>query len=139
MVNDTKSGFKFHSKLTSTNGLFDDNEERRREIHKVEYEKISYLCEKLNESLARGEKAFIYKKNSGIPDSLIEQLSTAIAECGPSRLLYVKSDADRAGTVELVNDSLSFGYVEHFAPYASANEMAYDSWLKVLKSYQAVS
>lgn len=136
MVEDRRSGIKFHSAMTSTDGVFDLDPERRREVHQTEYEKISYLRGKLLQLLETGEKTFVYKRNAGVDEALIGRLSSAIAAHGPSRLLYVKADPARAGTVEVVSKALTMGFVERFAPYAAANDLAYESWIQMLISYQ---
>ncbi len=97
MVDDRKSGLEFHSKMTSTDGVFDHDESARREIHEAEVGKIAYLRDKLNSLLESGEKTFIYKCNVGVSDALVERLASAISSRGKSRFLYVSADPEKAG------------------------------------------
>lgn len=139
MVNDRKSGLKFHSKMTSTDGVFDHDEGARREIHEAEVGKIAYLRDKLNSLLESGEKTFIYKCNAGVSDALVERLASVISSRGKSRFLYVSADPEKAGTVEVRNGSFAKGYVTRFAPYTAANDIDFDSWIQMLQSYQTAT
>ena len=133
MVFDNATGFSFHSSMTSKDGTFDLNDEKRRIVWRQEKDKVEYLALKLNSLLESGEKIFVYKQNSRLSDEKLSKLSRAISQRGPGKLLYVETGAE-TGSVVKRGENLYVGYIDQFAPYSSANSVSLDSWISVLQS-----
>ena len=134
MVRDTRSGFIFHSQLLSKNKEFIQNEQKRREIHRVEWEKINYLSNKLIESMSL-KKIFVYKRKERIPESTAKDIADAIASLGPSTLLVVTDLGEMDfGQVKHVSDNLYIGRIDKFAPYHQADDLSVTIWTSIVQN-----
>lgn len=133
MVQDVASGLAFHSDMHSSEGVFDAPEEERRAIWESEFKKITYLSEKMNQLIEKGEKIFVYKRNSGVTDDELDALGAALRERGPGRLLYVENkSASNPGTVRYAGQNLYVGRIDRFAPYDQADKCSYQIWNEIL-------
>jgi len=134
MVRDEKYGLAFHTQMHSQNGIFHDTEEKRREIHAGEKQKIDYMAEKLRGLLRTGEKIFVYKRNVGVDAETALEIGRAISEKGPGKLLYVTTLGNQPiGTVRCVSENLFEGRIDRFADYAKADDVSQQVWGQILK------
>lgn len=130
MVNDIHTGFKFHTKMQSNNGIFLHDYEERFLIHKEELEKIKHLRKKFINNIKNPRKHYIYKKNAGLDFRFCSKLAETISSKGPGCVLVVHlSDADHAsGSVMKVEDNLYFGYIDSFAGYGTSDQFDLGQW-----------
>ena len=99
-------------------------------LRALEAKKLGFLRRKFFNDLATGEKILVWKSNLSQAEDEIDQLAERLRRFGPNTLLWVAAaDADHAaGTAEIGRAGLLKGYVERFAPYDDATDIAYDSW-----------
>jgi hypothetical protein len=99
-------------------------------LRDMEAKKLEFLRRKFLSDLADAEKILVWKANAPPPEADIDRLVAALRRFGPNILLWVvEADAEHpAGTVEAKGTGLLKGYVDRFAPYASATDISYESW-----------
>ena len=139
MVRDLHYGTSWHSQMYSSMRAgtltFDADDEQRRTIHAREASKLSYLIEKLCRKFTHPNPVFIIKSNSGISEDVLQAIHYQLYRRVTSSrfmLLEVRDDAQRAGTVELLDRNLMRGYVARFAPYANSDNADDANWLRIL-------
>lgn len=132
MVRDAGSGVFFHSRMTSTDGVFDHSEAERRAIHGEEIGKIRYLVAKLLAALREG-RVFVLKHNRGLDVALVDSIAAAIAERGPGWLLNVTAQGELpVGEVAFVGRNVFTARVDRLAPYDKADDVSYEVWTGIL-------
>lgn len=107
---------------------------RRRELGKV-----AYLKRRLLEDLAEGGKIFVRKGGAEDSPEAVEALARAIRRHGPGRLLHVRADEARAGTVSQRDETLMVGHIRRFAPYVTAYDIDLPSWLDLCRRARALA
>jgi hypothetical protein len=139
MVRDLHYGTAWHSQMSSSRRAgtqsFDLQAGQRRSIHGREASKLSYLTEKLRRRFVHPNPVFVIKANCGIPDQLLEAIHYQLYRRVTSPrflLLEVRDDADRAGTVELLDRNRMRGYLTRFASYDRSDEADDPNWTAVL-------
>ena len=139
MVRDLRYGSAWHTQMYSSvqagKLTFDADVERRRAIHAREAAKLAYLVEKLQVKFTHPNPVFVIKANSGISEDVLEAIHYQIYRRATSSrflLLEVQDDADRAGSVELLDRNRMRGYVSWFPSYDNSDEGDDVSWISVL-------
>lgn len=121
-VYDASYGFRFHSLMTSKviNGVreWDATEDVRREIHKTEFEKSSYLIDKFVKRVNNPDVYCIYKVKDNLSEETAVELAAALATIGPARLVVVRTTKRK----ELIGnvydrDKYLSAYIDYFAHY----------------------
>lgn len=102
-------------------------------MREQETARLTFLRRKFLEELEVGEKIFVYKRNSHVPEEEILPLFMALRRQGPNTLLWVAlAERDRpAGTVEVIRPGLLKGYIDRFAPEDNAHDFSFEGWMKV--------
>jgi hypothetical protein len=128
MVRDSRFGFLYHAWVNA-------GEMAPEDIVRRESRRVPFLVRKLVEDLEAGEKTFIFKGMSAMPEEEVFPLAMAIRRYGPNTLLFVTlSDADhKGGTVEAHAPGFLVGYVDRFAPGNNANDLLLGQWVKVCR------
>jgi hypothetical protein len=139
MVRDLHYGTAWHTKMYSSRRagtlIFDAGEEERRLIHAREASKLAYLVEKLRAKFQHPNPVFVIKANTGIHEDLLEAIHYQIYRRTTSPrflLLEVRDDANRAGSVELLDRNRMRGYVSRFAHYDKSDAGDDANWIAVL-------
>ncbi|HET8637758.1 MAG TPA: hypothetical protein VFL96_12995 [Acidobacteriaceae bacterium] len=80
--------------------------------------------------VACGEKIWVWRSGLISDPAQVYPLHRKLRTFGPNRLLWVvEADAEHsAGKVEWLDTGFMKGYVERFAPYVAATEIAVESW-----------
>jgi hypothetical protein len=86
-------------------------------LHEREYKRLRYLAAKLVEDLEESKKIFVCKRDRALSQDEIAPLFRALRAYGPNALLWVVPADPRnpAGNVELLDDGLMRGSIDHFA------------------------
>jgi hypothetical protein len=146
MIEDRKYGLWFHSDLSSKvvekqrRWCIEDADERKR-IYDIEYEKRSYLVEKLKTTLAEGAKIFVYKMNDGIEHSELTRLHAALQRHGNCTLLYVQqaNQGEECYRAADLGEGLWRSFIPRFAPYWPVSDYLPDAWETLCKeAYSAI-
>lgn len=144
MVLDKSCGICFHTEMYSDNisgcwrWRFPEN--KNRDIHKKELEKINYLVEKFKKGLSSGNKTYVLKNNSNNLDDLALKIAQYFKEQGNCSLLYVKKcdETSNTGRIHQLTDNLYEGYIDRFAEYSRANDFSRFGWELLLNNYQQI-
>lgn len=106
-----------------------------------EVKRLQMLRGKLLQDLAHGRYIWVWKSATTNSLEQIVPLRDALSARGPNTLLWVV-EADQAhppGSVERVDRRILKGYIERFAPYDEATDIAPRSWLQVCQgAYELV-
>ncbi|MEI7711454.1 MAG: hypothetical protein WCI94_08475 [Rhodospirillales bacterium] len=102
-------------------------------LHAQQVRVLPFRRRKLLEDLEAAHRIFVWKSNATASEDEIVALLACLRRYGPNRLLWVRpaAGAKTPGHVEHAGDGLIHGYVSAFAPYDSAHEADYRSWLAV--------
>lgn len=144
MVLDKSCNICFHTTMYSDNisdrWQWRFSEEKNREIHGNELEKIEYLIDKFKKGVSSGNKTYVLKSNSNNLDDLALKISKYLISKGKCNILYVK-EADKSnssGSVRKITENFFVGFIDRFADYSRANEYSRQGWELLLKSYNAL-
>ncbi len=98
-----------------------------------ESERLVYCARKFVNSLQRGNKIFVIKRNEPLEEDEILPLYAALSSYGRNTVLWiVPADAEHAsGTVEMVLPGLLKGFIARFAQYDRARDLLLNDWLEV--------
>ena len=98
--------------------------------------RLRFLKRKLLEDIAAGEKIFVVKRAEPLRPEEILPIYTTLNEQGRSWLLWVVlADATHpSGTVEVLLPGLLRGYIDRFAPYDDAHDIALPAWTSVCEA-----
>ena len=94
--------------------------------------RLRFLRRKLLEDLAEGRKIFVIKRNDGLSEPELLAVLAALRRHNPRvRLLGVLAAGPKhpPGSLQVTPEGLICGYIEHFAPLASAHDVALETWL----------
>jgi tetratricopeptide (TPR) repeat protein len=110
-------------------------------LHAQQCRRVKYLAQKLIEALemppAEYGKIFVYKQHAGdLSESEIAWLHGAIRKYGEHRLLCVRPPdaAHPDGSVEMRGQGLMIGRIAGLSDTSNANEIKYETWLKVCRA-----
>jgi hypothetical protein len=127
MVSDKRFGLYYHAWVLA-------GERSPEEIHARECARLPFLARKLMEDLEGGEKIFVYRGMSPLPESDVLRLVSAMRAYGPTTLLWVEIADQKdhlAGSVEEMTAGLLRGNIERFAPPQNAHDFSLDAWIEV--------
>jgi hypothetical protein len=93
--------------------------------------RMRYLCRKLLDDLATGDKVFVYKSEQGVTDAEARALFAAMRRHGPARLLCVRLEtaAHPKGTLIPLEDGLFMGHIDRF----STVDINVDVWIELCR------
>ncbi len=93
--------------------------------------RMRYLCRKLLDDLATGDKVFVYKSEQGVTDAEARALFAAMRRHGPARLLCVRlqTAAHPTGTLIPLEDGLFMGHIDRF----STVDINVDVWIELCR------
>lgn len=160
MVVDSTYKIAFHSKIHSTRVdgtlVFNDTEERRKELYEQEVKIFQSLKERMIRKLSEGKYIFVYKRNKLSPaqeyqqkigeksdlsiihsptDEEMSRLNHIIKSYHPNnKLLLVCSERGRpVGDVWEKEPGLYYAAVDKLAPYMNASDSSCDIWLDIFR------
>lgn len=95
--------------------------------------RLKFLRRKFLEDLANGDKIFVVKRNVPLEEGEAFQLLSALRGHAASTLLYVVPATPDCppGTTERVAPGLLRGYIDRFAPPATAQDLSLEPWLAI--------
>jgi hypothetical protein len=126
MIHERKFGLVYHT--------FVYEDERTPELmRQQEATRLKFLRRKFIEELDNGEKIFIFKSGTAVPDAEILPLFMALNRKTPNTLLWVvrEEPGHPSGTVEVLMDGLLKGYIDRFAPVDNAHDFSFDAWIRL--------
>jgi hypothetical protein len=126
MIHERKYGLIYHTFVYEG----DRTEELMRQ---QEATRLKFLRRKFVEELDAGEKIFVFKRNTPVPESEILPLYMALNRRQANTLLWVVPEEPGRpnGTVEVLMNGLLKGYIDRFAPNNNAHDFSYVSWVRL--------
>jgi len=134
MITDQSSGIQYHTTLhsqkTDAGRHFIDSGDAFNKKYKSDFEKKTYMYNKLFTELRKGEKVYVYKMNGKNDISMAEEILSSLRMLNDrNRLLYVTDQVPaKAGTVERVGENLFHGFIQQFAPYNPVAATKLEYW-----------
>jgi len=126
MIHERKYGLVYHT--------FVYEGERTPELmRQQEATRLKFLRRKFVEEIDAGEKIFVFKRGTPVPDSEILPLFLALNQRQPNTLLWVvpEQPGRPSGTVEVLLNGLLKGYIDRFAPNDNAYDFSFAAWVKL--------
>jgi hypothetical protein len=126
MIHERKYGLVYHT--------FVYEGERTPELmREQEATRLKFLRRKFVEELDAGDKIFVFKRATPVPDSEILPLFLALNRRRPNTLLWVvpEEPGRPSGTVEVLMNGLLKGYIDRFAPSDNAHDFSFDAWVRI--------
>jgi len=131
MVQDTATGFHFHTKMVAERVFVEDHAQ----FFPDEKEKSGYLRARLLKQLADPNTIFIYKSVKETPLEKVKALAAALRAKGPANLLYVSENIEKpVGSVEHIEHNLYLARIDFFAHPATTRQASYDVWNTILEN-----
>ncbi len=95
--------------------------------------RLKFLRRKFVEELDAGEKIFVFKRATPIPESEILPLFLALNRRGSNTLLWVvpEEPGHPSGTVEVLMNGLLKAYIDRFAPGDNAHDFSFEAWVRI--------
>jgi len=95
--------------------------------------RLRFLRRKLVEDVTNGEKIYVIKRDPPLRPEEVLPVYAALNEPGMNWLLWVvPADAKHPpGSVEILLPGLARGYIERFAPYENAHDIAHEPWVRM--------
>jgi hypothetical protein len=102
-------------------------------MRQQESTRLKFLRRKFIEELDAGEKIFVFKRGTPVPESEILPLFMALNRRQSNTLLWaVPEEPGRpSGTVEVLMNGLLKGYIDRFAPGDNAHDFSFEGWIKL--------
>ena len=125
LIDDRAYALTFHTFLNPTTVV-------ESELIDRQATRLRFLRRKLLEDLAEGRKIFVIKRNQPLTEPELLAVLAALRRHNPATSLLgvLPADPDHPpGTVRVTPEGLLCGYIEHFAPLASAYDLALETWL----------
>lgn len=126
MIRERKYGLVYHT--------FVYEGERTTELmRQQEATRLKFLRRKFVEELDAGEKIFVFKRATPVPESEILPLFLALNRRRPNTLLWVvpEEPGRPSGTVEVLMTGLLKGYIDRFAPGDNAHDFSFEAWVRI--------
>jgi hypothetical protein len=126
MIHERKYGLVYHT--------FVFEGERTPEVmRQQEATRLKFLRRKFLEELDAGEKIFIFKTSTPVPEPEVLPLFMALNRKVSNTLLWVVPEEPNrpSGTVEVMMNGLLKGYIDRFAPGDNAHDFSFDAWMKL--------
>jgi hypothetical protein len=102
-------------------------------MRQQEATRLKFLRRKFVEELDAGEKIFVFKRATPVPESEILPLFLALNRRRPNTLLWVvpEEPGRPSGTVEVLMNGLLKAYIDRFAPGDNAHEFSFEAWVRI--------
>ena len=126
MIHERAYGLVYHS--------FVYEGERTPELmRQQEATRLKFLRRKFLEEMDAGEKIFVFKRGTPVPEAEILPLYLALNRERPNTLLWIvpEEDGHPAGSVEVLMHGLLKGYIDRFAPGENAHDLSFDVWIRI--------
>jgi hypothetical protein len=126
MIHERKYGLVYHT--------FVYEGERTAELmRQQEATRLKFLRRKFVEELDAGEKIFVFKRGTPVPESEILPLYLVLNRRQANTLLWVvpEEPGRPSGTVEVLMNGLLKGYIDRFAPADNAHDFSFDAWVRI--------
>jgi hypothetical protein len=126
MIHERKYGLVYHTFVYEGDRTIDL-------MRQQESTRLKFLRRKFIGELDAGEKIFVFKRATPVPESEILPLFMALNRRQSNTLLWlVPAEPGRpSGTVEVLMNGLFKGYIDRFAPSDNAHDLSFDEWVKV--------
>ena len=126
MIHEQKYGLTYHTFVY-------EGERTPELLRQQESTRLKFLRRKFVEDLEAGEKIFVFKRSSPVPEAEILPLFLALTMNGPNTLLWIvpEEPGHPSGTVEVLMNGLLKGYIDRFAPGENAHDFSFDSWMRL--------
>ena len=126
MIHERKYGLVYHT--------FVYEEERTAELmRQQEATRLQFLRRKFVEEMDAGEKIFVFRRDTPVPESEILPLFMALNRTRQNTLLWVvpEEPGRPSGTVEVLMNGLLKGYIDRFAPPDNAHDFSFEAWVRI--------
>jgi hypothetical protein len=126
MIHERKYGLVYHT--------FVYEGERAQELMlQQEATRLKFLRRKFVDELDAGEKIFVFKRGTPVPESEILPLFMALNRRQANTLLWVvpEEPGRPSGTVEVLMNGLLKGYIDRFAPQDNAHDFSFEAWVRL--------
>jgi hypothetical protein len=126
MIHEQKYGLVYHTFVYEGERTVDL-------MRQQEATRLKFLRRKFVDELAAGEKIFVFKRGSHVPESEILPLFMALNRRQANTLLWVvpEEPGRPSGTVEVLMNGLLKGYIDRFAPNDNAYDFSFAEWVKL--------
>jgi hypothetical protein len=126
MIRERKYGLVYHTFVY-------EGERTTDLMRQQEATRLKFLRRKFVEELDAGEKIFVFKRATPVPESEIFPLFLALNRRRPNTLLWVvpEEPGRPSGTVEVLMTGLLKGYIDRFAPGDNAHDFSFDAWVRI--------
>ncbi len=126
MIREAKYGLTYHTFVY-------EGERTPDLMRQQEATRLKFLRRKFIDELDAGEKIFVFKRATSVPESEILPLWLALNRRQPNTLLWVvpEEPGRPSGTVEVLMNGLLKGYIDRFAPGDNAYDFSFDAWIRI--------
>jgi hypothetical protein len=126
MIHERKYGLVYHTFVYEGDRTIDL-------MRQQESTRLKFLRRKFIEELDAGEKIFVFKRATPVPESEILPLFMALNRRRANTLLWVvpEETGKPSGTVEVLMNGLLKGYIDRFAPGDNAHDFSFSEWVKL--------
>lgn len=109
-------------------------------LHKQQTRTVRFLADKLVADLEAPTKTLVFRQNEPLAANDLVDLRMAVADYGPSVLLWVQEarPGHPPGTVVVADDTLMVGYVSRLATRENVPDLDLPSWLTMLRRAHAM-
>ncbi len=109
-------------------------------ILKREVARLPRQADLLLDEMAEGERILVRVADHGVSEAGLDQFVSACGALGPSQILFVSLDPNRAGSVERVGPTLLRGYTARFADPANvAGTTEAQPWITLCRNALAMA
>jgi hypothetical protein len=126
MIHERKYGLVYHTFVYEGERTVDL-------MRQQEATRLKFLRRKFVDELDAGEKIFVFKRGTHVPESEILPLFMALNRRHPNTLLWVvpEEPGRPSGTVEVLMNGLLKGYIDRFAPNDNAHDFSFVAWVRL--------
>ena len=126
MIHERKYGLVYHTFVHEGDRTIDL-------MRQQEATRLKFLRRKFIEELDAGEKIFVFKRATPVPESEILPLFMALNRRRANTLLWVvpEEPGKPSGTVEVLMNGLLKGHIDRFAPGDNAHDFSFSEWVKL--------
>lgn len=109
-------------------------------LHKQQTRTVRFLIDKLKADLETPTKILVFRQNESLAANDLVDLRMAVADYGPSVLLWVQQarPGHPPGSVVVADDTLMVGYVSRLATRQNVPDLDLSSWLTMLRKAYAM-
>jgi hypothetical protein len=126
MIHERKYGLVYHTFVY-------EGERTADLMRQQEATRLKFLRRKFVEELDAGDKIFVFRRATPVPESEILPLFLALNRRRANTLLWVvpEEPGRPSGTVEVLMTGLLKGYIDRFAPGENAHDFSFDAWVRI--------